>query len=542
MAAANESQGLKIAVAAFVSLSVILAVTSYFLYSSYDQTEAKLAKATDDANKAKSAQNTLLTQYEDMKKQIGSRAEEYEAVKTEIKNAEQKIQAEINSIGPQVIEMVSKVQAAGGTSPALEEVKTTAQNLLSAYTSEPNKTFISSTSRLTDMLKNQARLTTTLAMSYVDLKRSLESVNIVNKQQLEVESKAKSQAQSDVMNEQTSHKNARADLLAKLDQYQTEINNKATEIATLTTQLRQFKEETAKKHTDLLNILRELQDYKAQKETVLDRPDGRITYVDYGRNQVRTNLTYGQGARPQMKMTIFDSASAGIPTEKPKGTIELTYVGDQYSLARIVETKSVIDPIRVNDIVYSPAWSPSEPMRFALIGKIDVNRDGKDDRTDLVRMIEAAGGIVDYDLPPPFAGKERGKITARDAWYITDDRTPLRNYENNKEDQPSAEYSEFLKKRSAAVREARDNGVRPLKLERLLTYLGYDFNAPIRGRVEAVNREVLKTLGRPRPSTDASKKAQTPAATPNADAVPKEETPKEEAAPKDEDMPKDEPK
>ena len=33
MAAANESQGLKIAVAALISLSVILGFTSYFLYS-----------------------------------------------------------------------------------------------------------------------------------------------------------------------------------------------------------------------------------------------------------------------------------------------------------------------------------------------------------------------------------------------------------------------------------------------------------------------------------------------------------------------------
>ena len=33
MAAANESQGLKIAVAAFITLTVILTVSSYFLYS-----------------------------------------------------------------------------------------------------------------------------------------------------------------------------------------------------------------------------------------------------------------------------------------------------------------------------------------------------------------------------------------------------------------------------------------------------------------------------------------------------------------------------
>ena len=43
MAAANESQGLKIAVAAFIALTVILTVTSYFLYSNYSSAEARLA-------------------------------------------------------------------------------------------------------------------------------------------------------------------------------------------------------------------------------------------------------------------------------------------------------------------------------------------------------------------------------------------------------------------------------------------------------------------------------------------------------------------
>ncbi len=42
MAAANESQGLKIAVAAFIALTVILTVTSYFLYSAYASADAKL--------------------------------------------------------------------------------------------------------------------------------------------------------------------------------------------------------------------------------------------------------------------------------------------------------------------------------------------------------------------------------------------------------------------------------------------------------------------------------------------------------------------
>jgi len=45
MASANESQGLKIAVAAFLTLSVILAVTSYFLYSTSRQRAKRTAAA-----------------------------------------------------------------------------------------------------------------------------------------------------------------------------------------------------------------------------------------------------------------------------------------------------------------------------------------------------------------------------------------------------------------------------------------------------------------------------------------------------------------
>ena len=116
------------------------------------------------------------------------------------------------------------------------------------------------------------------------------------------------------------------------------------------------------------------------------------------------------GARPQMSFSIFDRHAPGIPSEKPKAKVELIYVGSTYSIARIDKTNSPIEPIRAGDLLYSPAWSPNNPTRFALIGKIDVNRDDRDDRQDLIRLIEAAGGIVDYDLPPPEAGKEKGKI------------------------------------------------------------------------------------------------------------------------------------
>jgi len=467
-----------------------------------------------------------------MKNQVGSRQDDYEAAKAEIKTETQKIDNEIATIAPMVVEAVAKVQAAGGANQTLDDVKAAATNLTTSYMTEPNKNFIYSMNRMKDILKNQARMTVALATNYTDLKRQLESANTINKKAMDVVEKNNDDSKTDLLNEQKKHVETRAEILAKVDQYQTEIANKNNEIATLTSQSRLYREETTKKIENLNNVIRDLRDEKAQKETVLDQPDGYITFVDHRRGEVRTNITRGMGARPQMHLTIFDAGSPGIPTEKPKATIELIHVGDRYSLGRIDKTYNSIDPIRTGDIVYSAAWSPNEPQRFALIGKMDVNRDGKDDRTDLIRMIEAAGGIVDYDLPPPGAGKERGKVTGLDAWYVVDDpkdRPPLRQYENRQEDLGTAENADHLKRRSAAIREARDNGVRPMPIGRLLNYLGYSFNAPVRGKVEAIDQSALKNLLRKQ--SEAAKKAN--------DAL---AAPKDEAAPKEEEMPKEEAK
>src|SRR4029450_12619625 len=91
MAAANESQGLKIAVAAFITLSVILSVTSYFLYSAYASADARLTTTSEELNKATGAATTALNQYEDMRTKIGTRADQYESATEEIKTHFKKI-------------------------------------------------------------------------------------------------------------------------------------------------------------------------------------------------------------------------------------------------------------------------------------------------------------------------------------------------------------------------------------------------------------------------------------------------------------------
>lgn len=508
-ASSNESQGLKIAVAVFVTLTVILAVTSYFLYSSYSRSEGLLASEADKASKAQRTADEATNQYDEIRKTVGTKAAEFDTAKTEVakhlKAVDERLAAIVNSVNA----TVTRAQAAGAKGTELEDSIQKARLAVESFRKEPNKNYISALDRLVELMENLALVDAELAANEDALKKNLESATSVAKQQIDVQTKSADDAKSDLEAEHNKHEQERQVLLTKVDQLTTDLDQARTEIANLTTQLRQVKDEDNTRIGQLTAIVRQIRDQAEQKENVLDRPDGKITYVDFGTNEVHVNVTRSQGARPQMKMTIFDANAPGIPTEKPKGNIVLTQVGDKFSIGQIVKTNSPIEPMRVGDIVYSPTWSPNDPMKFALIGKIDVNRDGKDDRDDLKRMIQAAGGIVEYDLPPPNAGKESGKLSALVAWYVTDDpkeRPPLREtYQGNTSDNSIAQEALFQQRYGEMIKEARLLGIRPMSLGRLLAYLGYDMNVPVVGQAEGVNARALRRLTEPKPKSDAQK-------------------------------------
>jgi hypothetical protein len=531
MAAANESQGLKIAVASFIALTVILTVTCYFLYSSYSSAEARLAQKEEEAaTKAKQA-SLALTQYEEIRTKLGTRASEADAAKDEVGAHLKKMDERLNGIVNAVNAAVAKAQEAKAAGNELQQAKDTIQQIVTSFRNEPNKNYIAAVDRELELMENLSVLATELAADYQNLRQSLEAATSVAKEQVDAQTKAAATSQSDLLGEQQKHVAERQRLLDKTTELQTSNDKQATEIANLQTRIKQIEGDFAQQRETLTTMIKEYRDQIEKKETILERPDGHITYVDYERGEVLVDITRRQGARPQMKMTIFDAASPGIPTEKPKGTIEMTQIGDQFSAARIVQQYRPTEPIRVGDIVYSAAWSPNMPMRFALVGKMDVNRDGKDDREELKRMIQEAGGVVDYDLPPLEVGRESGTLTPRIDWYVVDLRMPLRDVFSAKSDQSIANQSQHEKRMGEVIKEARLNGIRPLPIERLLAFLGYEMTAPVVGRAEAVDTRALQRITAPRRTPE--KAATKPAA----------ETPKEEAEAKAAETPepKDEP-
>jgi hypothetical protein len=237
-------------------------------------------------------------------------------------------------------------------------------------------------------------------------------------------------------------------------------SRKNAEITDLQRRIAQQEEEFTRQREALTSIVAVQRDQLLRRQQPSELPGGYVIAIDDARQEVVVNITGLQGARSRMKMAVFDALSPRIPNEKLKGTIVLTRVGEESSTARVLKTSASLGAIRIGDMIFSPAWSPGAPTRFALIGKIDVNRDGNDDRDELKRVIEEAGGVIEFDLPPPDVGKEIGVLTPRIDWYVTDDRTPS----------PRGPLSERI---GEVIKEARLDGIRPMSIERLLALLGH---------------------------------------------------------------------
>jgi hypothetical protein len=118
---------------------------------------------------------------------------------------------------------------------------------------------------------------------------------------------------------------------------------------------------------------------------------------------------------------------------------------------------------------------PSHPAilfkRFALVGRIDMNRDNPDDRQELKQIIEEADGIVEFDFPPPDVGQQSGTLSNRIDWYVIDSRVPLREVRSSNSERVVAGRPDFQKRMSELLKEARLDGIRPMPIERLFSFL-----------------------------------------------------------------------
>jgi hypothetical protein len=201
--------------------------------------------------------------------------------------------------------------------------------------------------------------------------------------------------------------------------------------------------------------------------------DGLVQRVDNSSKLVWINLGSDDFLKPRMTFSVYSKENQGVGrgAEDVKGKIEVTRIlGPHIAEARIAE-EDLFRPMVANDLLYTPLWSPGLVEKVAFVGLIDLDGDGKSDWDEMLQLLALAGASVDTFVDE--SGKrlpDGSKITVQTKFlvrgFIPEPDTVAANDKER--------VLEIRKHEAEMVKEARINGVRTIKLNDFLAFIGFE--------------------------------------------------------------------
>jgi len=194
-------------------------------------------------------------------------------------------------------------------------------------------------------------------------------------------------------------------------------------------------------------------------------PQGKITEVADGGRTVYLNLGKADGLRPGVRFGVLEDTVSRVADAKPKARLEVVEVNqqtDHLSRARVLPDRRSETILR-GDKVYSPVWQPGRNVNIGLVGKMDIDRDGKDDRETLKSLIAQQGGSVSVDLKPD--GRQDGSLTVDTRWLVIGDDFKVIGGVLEGSNEIAA------KKRAELEQQAKGMGITRIDIDKLMGWL-----------------------------------------------------------------------
>ena len=146
-----------------------------------------------------------------------------------------------------------------------------------------------------------------------------------------------------------------------------------------------------------------------------DRYDGRVVGSVPATNPVILSVGQLDGVRPKTTFGIYDAEDSNVRTAVKKASVEVTKVLGKHSCEARVTDIDYTNPIVQNDYIYSPIWSPGLKQGIALVGPMDFDQDGLDDRGYIKSLITNNGGEVDAE---DVDGRQVGKMDVNTRYIV----------------------------------------------------------------------------------------------------------------------------
>jgi hypothetical protein len=194
-------------------------------------------------------------------------------------------------------------------------------------------------------------------------------------------------------------------------------------------------------------------------------PQGKITEVVDGGQTVYINLGKADGLRPGTRFAVLDDEANRVADAEPKARIEVIEVNqqtDHLARARVLPDRRPVTILR-GDRIYSPAWQPGRKVVFGLVGKLDIDGDGKDDRETIKSLIAQSGAEIAVDLRPD--GRMEGALTVNTRYLVIGDEFKVIGGALDGATEVMA------KRRAELEQQAKAMGIGRINLDKLMSYL-----------------------------------------------------------------------
>lgn len=191
---------------------------------------------------------------------------------------------------------------------------------------------------------------------------------------------------------------------------------------------------------------------------------GKITQVAEGGKIVWVNLGSADGLRPGVRFGIVNPDELRLKEARPKAHLEIHEILDEHQARGQVVSGSLQVPVVYGDLVYSVAWQKGRKVQFALMGKLDMNDDGLDDRQSIKDMIIQSGGEITEELLPD--GKSIGKMTADTRWLVVG-----KGFDVSKTEDLDPRQKAYRDKYADMQARAKELAVSQINLDKLLNWI-----------------------------------------------------------------------
>jgi hypothetical protein len=451
--AARENQGLQIALIIFVTLTIILSVTTFIFYNKYKEHQTTAESAKNEAQGKDEAFRKTLDERNVLAMRLGAAEAESR------ENIEKKTGDEIKKYADFFQLKLPDDQQ--NYARLIEEL---------AKTADAKNKELAAAKQANDELNKQLK-DAQAAWKAAEAKLAED----------------KNKAQKNEVDNQKTYTTQVADVTKTKDQAVGIIAQKDQEFQAL-------KAKTDKDLKDLRDMLAKAQTTIEDKQRIISEltqsnptvPDGRILWVDQRNNTVFINVGSEDGLRRRITFSVFDPNAGDATKANNKGSIEVLNIrGPHLAEARVLETANK-DPIVSGDIIYTPIWQPGQTQHFALAGFIDFDHDGTNDRAKLRDIISYNGGVVDAEQD---GGNLTGSMTNRTQYLILG--------EPPSDSAPEPETKAF----TTISREAKTSGVPTIKVDAFLAQIGFS----VRNAVSTENGSGPRTIRPPAERRDGTK-------------------------------------